>query len=126
MADGPAELRIVRVDLAKDSMKTARELAGDHSDLYPVMVWFSRPTNAFERMAIQEELDDLVFDNDDSMCAVKFNTTLEAIDSELELIHANIDNAVANAHTDRENANREDARLEALRDSLNIKLQKRT
>lgn len=123
MTDSPAELRIVRVDLVEGSLRTARELAGDHSGTYPVMVWFSRPTDPFERMAIQEEVDDLVFDGNDPMCAVKFNTTLEAIDSELNLIHASIDNAVANALTDRVDAERDDARLVALRDELNAKLQ---
>ena len=122
MADNPAPLRIARVDLVNGSLKTDRALAGDHSDTYSVMVWFSRPADPFERMAIQEEIDGLVFSDDDPMCAIKTDTTLDAIARELDQIHANIDNAVGNAPTDREDAAREDERLFALRDALNSKL----
>lgn len=122
MAESPAPLRIAKVDLVEGSLKTHRALAGNYSGTYPVMVWFSRPTDAFERMAIQEEINGLEFSDDDPMCALKYDTTLDAIATELDVIHASIDSAVANARTDREDATREDDRLIALRDALNGKL----
>jgi hypothetical protein len=122
MADnGPAPMRIVSVQLPDTSYKTSRVLTGDHGDEYPVIVYFSRAADAFERIALEEELD-IKFDDRDPMCAIHYKTTLEVLDKEIDGINESIDNALANAHADREAAAREDERLKALAVTLSQKL----
>ncbi|QZA15324.1 hypothetical protein H5U41_11565 [Mycolicibacterium holsaticum DSM 44478 = JCM 12374] len=115
-------MRIVKVELPDESLKTRRILARRHGNQYPVIVYFSRPADAFERVALEDELD-IKFDEDDPMCALHLATTLEMFENEIEGINSSIDNAVANAHTDREAAEKEDARLNALADKLTRDLQ---
>lgn len=121
MATGEA-MRIVRVELPDASLKTNRWLAGDHGDAYAVIVAFSRAADAFERMALEEELD-IKFDDNDPMYAIHYDTTLEVLQNEIEGINESIDNAVANARIDREAAVAEDARLKALAETLTQQMQ---
>ena len=57
------------------------------------------------------------------MCAIHFDTTLEILENQIVEINSSIDNAVANARVHRETAQREDARLKALADTLTQRLQ---
>jgi glutathione S-transferase len=121
MADNGAPIRIIKLELPDESLKTNRLLARNDSGLYPVIVWFSRPADRFEQMAIEEELD-IKFDDDDPMRATHFESKLENFEDEIEGINSSLDNAVANARIDREAAAQEDERLKALAKSLTDKL----
>ncbi|EKF24051.1 hypothetical protein C731_1936 [Mycolicibacterium hassiacum DSM 44199] len=110
-------MRIVRVELPDESLKTSRVLAGQRGNGYAVIVYFSRPADAFERMALEDELD-IEFDDNDPMCAINRNTTLEVLENDIDGINATIDNAIENARVAREAAEEEDARLKELAKKL--------
>lgn len=69
-----ADLTIVMVELCDDSLKSTRVLNDGNPDLYPVIVYFSRPVDEYER----KELSDFGFIREDSdrMCAIMWETTL--------------------------------------------------
>lgn len=114
-------LRIIRVDLPDESMKSSRLLARQDGNEYPVIVYFSRKPNPFERVALEDELG-IRFSDINPMSALYESTTLEMFVNEIEGINSSIDNAVANARAEREAAQKEDARLRELANKLSREL----
>jgi hypothetical protein len=117
MTDKPLPLTIVLVQLCQHSLKTHRVLHDGNPDLYPVIVYFSRPADEYER----RELADfgITREEDDGMCALIENTTLEQIRDQLDEYNAVLASAVAQARETREAAKTEDERLKALVDEIN-------
>jgi hypothetical protein len=88
-------LTIMMVQLFDDSLKTTRVLNNGNPDLYPVIVYFSRHADEYER----RELADfgIIRENDDGMCALIENTTLEQIRDQLDKYNAALASAVTRA-----------------------------
>jgi hypothetical protein len=117
MTDKPLPLTIVLVQLCEDSLKTHRVLHDGNPDLYPVIVYFSRHADEYER----RELADfgIIREEDNRMCALIENTTLEQIRDQLDKYNAALASAVARARETREAAKAEDERLNALTTEIN-------
>jgi hypothetical protein len=118
MTDNP--LTIMMVQLCEDSLKTTRVLNNGNPDLYPVIVYFSRHADEYER----RELADfgIIREEDNRMCALIKNTTLEQIRDQLDKYNAALASAVARARQTREAAKAEDERLNALTTEINKSL----
>lgn len=125
MTDMP--LTIMMVQLCQGSLKTHRVLHGANPDLYPVFVYFSRHVDEYER----RELTDfgIIREEDDGMCALIENTTLEQIRDQLDKYNAALASAVARARETRAAAEAvraaaeaEDERLKALVNAINTTL----
>jgi hypothetical protein len=108
------------VRLCDDSLKTTRVLNNGNPDLYLVIVYFSRHADEYER----RELADfgIIREDDDGMCALIKNTTLEQIRDQLDKYNAALASAVARARETREAAEAEDERLNALTTEINKSL----
>jgi hypothetical protein len=118
MAD--ADLSIVLVELCDESMKSHRALNDGNPDLYPVIVYFSRHIDEYER----QELADFGISREDNdrMCALIKHTTLEQIRDRLDEYNQVLASAVARARESREAAEAEDSRLKALAAQINTTL----
>ena len=115
MTDHP--LTIMMVQLCQDSLKTHRVLHEGNPDLYPVIVYFSRHADEYERRELAEF--GIIREEDDGMCALIENTTLEQIRDQLDKYNAALASAVARARETREAAKVEDERLKALTAEIN-------
>lgn len=116
------ELKIIGVTLLDRSLKTYRELADDRRDVYPVVVTLSRPVHGpFELKFLFEELD-IEIDKVDAMLALLPDTTLESVRDDIDMINANIANAIETARAAREEAEREDERLTNLAAEIDASL----
>ena len=115
-----ADLTIVMVELCDDSLKSTRVLNDGNPDLYPVIVYFSRPVDEYER----KELSDFGFIREDSdrMCAIMWETTLELVRDQLDKHNAALASAAARAKETREAAEAEDERLKTLAEEINESL----
>lgn len=115
-----AELTIVMVELCDDSLKSTRVLNHGNPDLYPVIVYFSRPVDEYER----KELSDFGFIREDSdrICAIMWETTLELVRDQLDKHNAALASAAARAKETREAAEAEDERLKTLAEEINESL----
>jgi hypothetical protein len=117
MAYDDEPLRIVRVQLAEESLKSHRVLNDGNPDLYSVIVGLSRPADEYER----KELADfhIIREDEDGMWALIRATTLENIPDNIDKYNAALDSAVENARETREAAEAEDERLHTLASELN-------
>jgi hypothetical protein len=97
------------VELPDRSLKSYRTLNDGNPDLYEVIVGFSRPVNAYERLALREF--GVIGGDNDGMWALIKDTTLEAIADQLGEYHSALDSAVENARQMCEEAEAEDERL---------------
>lgn len=115
-----ADLTIVMVELCDDSLKSTRVLNDGNPDLYPVIVYFSRPVDEYER----KELADFGFIREDSdrMCAIMWETTLELVRDQLNKHNAALASAAARAKETREADEAEDERLKTLAEEINESL----
>ncbi len=115
-------LTIVEVKLCGESMKSHRVLNDENPDLYPVVVYFSRPADEYER----RELADfgIIREDGDGMCAIIWETTLEHVRDQLGKHNAALASAVARARETREAAKVEDDRLTALEAEINVTLRR--
>ncbi|MEZ0355450.1 hypothetical protein [Mycobacterium sp. SA01] len=102
-------LRIISVQLPDEALKSHRTLNDGNPDLYPVIVGFSRPVNAYERLALRDF--GVIGENDNHHWALIEDTTLEAIADQLDEYHSVLDSAVEKARQMREEAEAEDERL---------------
>lgn len=117
----PKGLRIAMVRIVKESLRTYRELNDDaNPDLYPVMLWFNRHVDDFERKELASF--GIVVSDDDSMNAIIWDTTLEQVRDETGRYNEVLASAVAAARSKREAAQAEDRRLEALVKEINEEL----
>jgi hypothetical protein len=122
MTDKPLPLTIMLVQLCEESLKTHRVLHDGDPDLYPVIVYFSRHADEYERRELADFGIIRVEDNRNRMCALIENTTLEQIRDQLAKYNAALATAVAQARETREAAKIEDERLKALVDEINTTL----
>lgn len=102
-------LRIISLQLPDAALKSHRTLNGGNPDLYPVIVGFTRPVNAYERLALMEF--GVIGEDGDRNWALIEDTKLEAIADQLDEYHSALDTAVARARQMREEAEAEDERL---------------
>lgn len=116
-------LRIVRIDLLKESLKTYRDLNKGGNPVpvtYPMLVWLSGVPDAHERINLAE-VGILTTDND-PMQAIIRDTTLEQVRNQMQVWNGRIDMAARNARAQREVAEAEDQRLKALVAEINEEL----
>jgi hypothetical protein len=111
------QLFVIHVALCEESRKTFRVLNDRNPDLYPVLVYFNRHIDEFER----KELADfgIVREDGDGMCALIDDTTLEQIRDRLAELNKVLASAVERARQAREEAAAEDQRLTDLAAELN-------
>jgi hypothetical protein len=112
-------LTIMLVQLCEVSLKTHRVLHDGNPDLYPVIVYFSRHADEYERRELADFGIIREEDNRNRMCALIENTTLEQIRDQLDKYNAALASAVARARETREAAKAEDERLNALTTEIN-------
>jgi hypothetical protein len=112
-----SDLYIVAVELPDDSWKSQRTLSRGNPDLYDVIVYLSRYVDEYER----QELDafGIIREEDDRMCALIRDTTLEQIRDRLDEHNEVLKSAVEKARPTRELAVVEDKRLRELLSKLN-------
>lgn len=115
-----AALSIKMVELAENSLRTYRDIHDGNPDLYPVVLWFNRSVDPYER----KELKDygIVVSDDDHMNAIIWETTLEQVRDETGRYNEVLASAVAAARAKREAAEAEDVRLKALAAEINREL----
>lgn len=115
-----SDLYIVAVELPDDSWKSQRTLSRANPDLYDVIVYLSRHVDEYER----QELDafGIIREEDDRMCALIRETTLEQIRDRLDEHNEVLKSAVEKARATRELSESEDERLRNLAAKLNEEL----
>jgi hypothetical protein len=96
-----------------ESLQTFRELNDGHPTMYPVRVWFSRPLNDYERVALPKLWAGVRF-TDDAMVVILLDTTLERFRDELDELNGRLAIAETHARRTREAAEAEDRRLTQL------------
>lgn len=115
----PAPLRIVMVQLPKESYKSERVLNGGNPDLYAVMVGLSRSVDDYERQELSEFG---IVSVDDHMFARIENITLEQLRDQIDRYNAAFADAAERARVTREAAQAEDQRLARLAHELTLEL----
>jgi hypothetical protein len=105
------DLRIVRVELDVQSLKTYRELNAGHPNLYPVKLGLSRAADGYERIELAAY--DITV-GDDPMTAIILKTTLEHVRDHIGQLNGWLATAARAAQKIREAAEAEDEHLKAL------------
>jgi hypothetical protein len=108
------DLRILRLDLFKQSMLSDRILNGGHPNKYPVKVWFSRRLSPYEQVALKRAKSPFVVNDRDPIFAAIEDTTLEDVRDQLPNLNFELQAAVYSGRQLREEAEAEDERLRAL------------
>jgi hypothetical protein len=118
MAD--EDLKIARVDLPDQSKGTYRALHGVTSIKYPVVLWFSRPVDDFERRELKGS--GISVDEDNPSRGRIGETTLEEVRRLINVFNGKLEMAARDARPERERAEAEDDRLITLLSEINAGL----
>lgn len=102
-------LRIISIQLPERALKSYRTINDCNPDLYPVVVGFNRPVDAYERLTLRDF--GVIGEDNDGHWALIEDTTLETIADRLDEYHSVLDTAVGKARQLREEAEAEDERL---------------
>jgi hypothetical protein len=120
MADVP-ELKILKVELVEQSYKTHRVTHGQHPENFPVLVWFTRPLNAFERAEIANHGLKLQVHEDDPQRALAEVSPTHFV-RQIDTINAELPAVEADAQKAREAAQAEDEHIAALVQRINLNI----
>lgn len=115
------QLRIVKVELTPQSMKSWREIHEQHPIFYPVLLRLSRQLDDFERHAMTLLEPTLIIGNDQATILLA-ETTLEAAHEQIPGFTERINSAAAQGRQARDAALEEDAQMFAVEAELNDKL----
>lgn len=114
------ELGISRVELAPESFKTYRLEHGNESDEFPVVVWFTRQLDVYERAELANHGLDIEFEfENDTMRAVLMTTTTN-FSQAVRTMHDDLPAVVADAKRTRAKAVAEDEHIGALVQQINL------
>jgi hypothetical protein len=120
MSDVP-ELKILKVELVQQSYKTHRVAHGRHPVNFPVIVWFSRPLNAFERVElVKHGLELQVADSDPAQALVEVSP--DHFVGQIDTINAELPAVAADAQKAWEAAQAEDEHIAALVQRINLNI----
>jgi hypothetical protein len=122
--DEDEALKIVRLELTPQSMKSWRDLNERHPIFYPVLVRLSRPLDDYERYAIKkfEPNTFVVAQNDPHLLLMSDETTLEVVRERIPDLTERINRAVRLGQEPRQAAMDEDSRLLNLEQEINDEL----
>jgi hypothetical protein len=120
MVDAP-ELKILKVELVQESYKTHRLARGQDPRNFPVVVWFTRPLNAFERVElVNHGLELQVVDSDPMQALVEVNP--EYFVRQIDTLNAELPTVAADAQKAWEAAQAEDEHIAALVQRINLNI----
>lgn len=120
MGEAP-ELKILKVDLVEESLKTHRVAHGQNPVNFPVIVWFTRPLNDFEKVErVNHGLKMQVDENDLMQALVEVSPTHFA--RQIDTINAELPVVAADAQKAWEAATAEDEHIAALVQQINVNI----
>lgn len=120
MVDAP-ELKISRVELVQESYKTYRVAKGQDPENFPVIVWFTRPLNVFEKVELVNHGLKLQVSDVDPMQAL-VEVSPEYFVRQIDTLNAELPAVAADAQKAWEAAQAEDEHIAALVQRINLNI----
>ncbi len=114
------QLKILKVDLVEASYKTHRLANGQDPKSFPVIIWFTRPLTAFERIETVNQGLEMQF-GDHPMQAL-IEVTPEWFIRQIETINAELPGVASDAQEAWEAAQAEDEHIASLVQQINLNI----
>lgn len=115
------EPQIMRVELVEQSYKSHRLKNGLDPGRFPVIVWFTRPVNIYQKLELAKRGWDIHFTEFDAMQAL-IETTPDEFEQTIGRLSNDLPAVMADARRARADAEAEDEHIAALVSKINLKL----